>query len=223
MGGGFNVTINANDIIIQKNRIKDIIVNENHKGTAILQNYIFSSQGSGVTTHIMLKILNDNEVFIANNIIWCSSDAVLISASDPTITISIMHNIFISQHTSLTIHSSNIYVANNIILSGSVSRGTCDNFYNNMSFSNQLPNGNGNLIDMAKVFVDPTKDFHLLKDSPAKGAGTDGVDMGIYGGSTPYVDDGRTSLPSIVKFKTDHSASHESGLEIEIQAVSNSQ
>jgi hypothetical protein len=100
-----------------------------------------------------------------------------------------------------------------------------DNFYNNISYDSSLPNGNGNLenIDMEKVFIDPGTNFHLLEDSPAKGAGTDGVDIGIYGGSTPYVDDGKPSLPSIVKLKADYAASHESGLEIEIQAVSNSE
>jgi hypothetical protein len=39
-GGYFAVIINSDDITIQKNRIKTIAVNENHKGTAILQNYI---------------------------------------------------------------------------------------------------------------------------------------------------------------------------------------
>ena len=220
-GGYFSVIINANDTTIQKNRIKDITVNDNHKGTAILQNYIYNTSNSSDFKVVLIQ--NENEVFIANNV-FNTTPGYTIFAPSPTITISIFHNILKAKHRSFDLSNSNIYVANNIIISGTVYYSS-NNFYNNMSYNSQLPKGNGNLtnIDMATVFIDPTNDFHLLEDSPAKDAGTDGVDMGIYGGSTPYIDDGRTSLPSIVKFKTDYSASHESGLEIEIQAVSNNQ
>jgi len=223
--GYFTIVINANDIIIKKNRIRRITVNENHKGTVILQNYVYEFSDQYLAT-----IKSNNEVFISNNIFINKRDCgKSISAQFKDISITVINNIFInhvrdSRSNSLYILNANIFVANNIFISGNIQK-TSDNFYNNMSNSTQLPSGNGNLtnIDMSKVFIDPTKDFHLLEDSPAKGAGIDGVDMGIYGGSTPYVDDGKPSLPSIIKLKTDHSASQAHGLEIEIQAISNTE
>ncbi len=38
----------------------------------------------------------------------------------------------------------------------------------------------------------PFADFHLQAGSPAIGAGTDGTDLGIYGGSTPWRDGSTT-------------------------------
>ena len=232
------ITVNADDIIIKRNRIRRIAINENHKGTVILQNYVYDNSGN-----YLITIENNNEILISNNLLWnmydqhnspnWSSSSCYgkgIKADFSNITLTIIYNIISTAFSrdnhgrALNISNANIYVANNIILSGSVYK-TSNNFYNNMSNSTQFPSGNGNLrnIDMSKVFVDPSNDFHLLEDSPAKGAGTDGVDMGIYGGSTPYLDDGKPSLPSIVKLKADHSASQANGLEIEIQAVSNSE
>jgi len=232
------LTVNANDIIIKKNRIKRITVNENHKGTVFLQNYLYDN-----SENYLITIQDKNEVFIANNILWNMYNKYNspnsgysqyygkgINADLLNITLTLVNNIITTPLSNynygqaLNISNANIYVANNIILSGSIHK-TSDNFYNNMSNSTQLPSGNGNLtnIDMTKVFIGPTKDFHLLEDSPAKGAGTDGVDMGIYGGGTPYVDDRKPSLPSIIKLKTNHAASQANGLEIEIQAISNTE
>jgi len=151
-----------------------------------------------------------------------------IYASNSNISISIIHNIISNNNNcgyALNVKNSNIYSANNIVASGIISRSS-DNFWYNMSNSGQLFSGNGNLrnIDMNKVFVKPGIDFHLLENSPAKGAGEDGVDMGIYGGKTPFIDGfGKPAIPSIIKLKADHAVSKSEGLKIEIKARSNSE
>ncbi len=74
---------------------------------------------------------------------------------------------------------------------------------------------------MDTVFVDYDGwDFHLLSDSPAKGSGQNGVDMGIYGGSTPFVDGGRPGLPLITDIDSDFVGSQQSGLDVTIKAKS---
>ena len=69
-----------------------------------------------------------------------------------------------------------------------------------MCFSNTIPGtgnlGSGNLINTNPLFVNYplaggaaynyTFDLHLQTGSPGKNFGTDGTDIGIYGGWMPY-------------------------------------
>ncbi|MFC2130959.1 hypothetical protein ACFLSQ_05955 [Bacteroidota bacterium] len=88
-------------------------------------------------------------------------------------------------------------------------------------------NGNNNNVQMSDVFVnwDPNNldncDFHLKPNSPAKGTGRNGEDMGIYGGSTPFVDGGYPGIPSIIELDADIVGSKQSGIKVKIKAKSN--
>jgi len=211
-GSSFHVAINANDITIKRNKLSGIDVAENHTGTVILQNYLHHNGGTAVIVRAF------NEVLIANN------NLDYIFANYSSITITILHNV-IRTGTIYAIQLANAdkYIANNIIIGGTCS-GTNSGYYHNMSNSNQLPSGNGNIgnVDMSTVFVDPdNNDLHLLPGSPAIGAGQNGVDMGMYGGDTPYVDGGRPGLPSIFQLESDHVGSQQNGLDVTIKAKSN--
>lgn len=225
--GSFYVTIDADNITIKRNKIHRITVSENHTGTVILQNYLYDS-----IMDYLITVDNSNEVLIANNILVnpyqigsssCCASGHCIGASSSTITITILHNVLYNRTwgQAIRVIDSNAYAANNIILWG-YCHGS--RYYYNMHSCGAHWDGENNIenVDMNNVFVDPDRyDFHLLPDSPAIGAGQNGVDMGIYGGSTPFVDGGAPSLPSIVQLQSDHVGSQQSGLDVTIKAKSN--
>ncbi len=72
------------------------------------------------------------------------------------------------------------------------------------------------------IFVDQalhTTDgkWQLAEDSPAIGAGTNGTDCGMFGGSTPYVLSGIPPIPTIYHFEASTSGSSTSGLPVHIK------
>lgn len=84
------------------------------------------------------------------------------------------------------------------------------NFLNNSTDNNTFNTTYGNIINQNPSFVKytisdniysysmssppsgPFVDFHLNNDSPGKNYGTDGTDIGIYGGTTPFVEGATT-------------------------------
>jgi hypothetical protein len=84
------------------------------------------------------------------------------------------------------------------------------NFLDNSSDNNTFNTTYGNIINQNPSFVKytisdpiygysmsnppsgPFVDFHLNNDSPGKNYGTDGTDIGIYGGTTPFVEGATT-------------------------------
>ncbi|ETR68066.1 MAG: cell surface glycoprotein [Candidatus Magnetoglobus multicellularis str. Araruama] len=240
-GGGLYVIIDANQITIKRNLLHRITIKENHSGTCIIQNYINDN-----SQNYVIYVHNNNDVFVANNIIWNMYKEKKgywparryggngVYASHDSITLTIYYNIFNvltkydnnynfnSGGYAITASNANIDIANNIFLGGKISAST-GHFYYNMSNSTQLPEQNGNItnVNMNTVFINHSSaDFHLAENSPAKKAGKNGVDMGIYGGSTPFVDNGIPSSPAIIQIEADHVASKAHGLDITIKAKS---
>ncbi|MEY4244725.1 MAG: hypothetical protein RLZZ245_2310 [Verrucomicrobiota bacterium] len=62
------------------------------------------------------------------------------------------------------------------------------------------------------------KAYYLIDDSPAKGTGFDGVDMGIFSGARPYIISGLAQIPRITRFVVPSKATSSSGLRIEMDA-----
>ena len=96
---------------------------------------------------------------------------------------------------------SNIIVENNIFNGPPPTGCSFCTFYNNLTSTNHtLPYGNNygsnNIWNQSPLFVNANNynfnwvdDYHLQSTSPAKNAGTDGRDLGIYGGAIPFPDD----------------------------------
>jgi hypothetical protein len=68
--------------------------------------------------------------------------------------------------------------------------------------SRTLPEGDGNINGgiLTEVFIggdSPAAQYQLALNSPAIGAGTDGVDMGMFAGDSPYVLSGIPALPRV--------------------------
>jgi len=212
----FEVNIDANDITVKRNDLSYILIKSGHSGSVIIQNYIYSQRGSSI-----IYVANNNEVLIANNIIINSyyNDGVGIIASYNSITISILHNIIRAYDDALIINASNYYVANNIIKEGTISPKASSGFHNNICNSEQLYTYNGNIINIDMNTVYSGSWYQLKENSPAIGAGTNGVDIGIYGGSTPFVLGGYPSIPRIVDIEADHLGTKSHGLDVKIKAT----
>jgi len=175
-----------------------------------------------------------SNALITNNIIFG-----YISAGNATL---INHNIFIS-----TLGSGNkafdylsyCVVTNNIFYGRSpqsinVSEG--NQFNNNLSSgTNDLPppaSGVGN-IGSNNIFADPqftkvtsttsyifTDDFRLKAMSPGKGKGSDGTEIGVFGGTTPFKPNG-TPLPLIQVLNTSGVINKNDSLKITVKALAN--
>jgi len=216
----FEVNIDANDITIKRNDLYYIWISSGHTGSVIIQNYINSSKYGGN----VISVASNNEVFIANNVIinsgYSNSIEQGINAAFNLITINILHNIISADDYPLSINNSNYYVANNIITGETISPKDSSGFHNNICSSSQLYTSNGNIINVDMNTVYNSSNWYKLKEnSPAIGAGTNGVDIGIYGGSTPFVLGGYPSIPRIVNIEADHLGTKSHGLDVKIQAT----
>ncbi len=101
------------------------------------------------------------------------------------------------------ITANNAIISNNIMRSGLLTT-TNSVISHNIANSTQFGNQNGNLenVDMNTVFVgliDNSADgqWQLAAGSPAIGAGENGEDCGIFGGSFPYKLSGLPAVPAI--------------------------
>lgn len=126
-------------------------------------------------------------------------------------------------HYSDTYKSNNTVFENNIIYSYDILYYGSNNIYKNnlfpVDFDVVSPNQNciySNNQSSTTVFVnhsgtifDFTNDYHLKSDSPGKNAGTDGTDIGIYGGTFPWKEGSVPSNPHFqsvqISGKTDNS------------------
>lgn len=109
-----------------------------------------------------------------------------------------------------TSSSCNFY---NSVFQNNIIRGIQCNFFNsvasyNMHSGTGIPAGNSNEqnVNMATVFVNNTgtadKDFQLKVGSPAITAGYGNIDMGAFGGSTPFVLALQPAIPAITNLST---------------------
>ena len=84
-----------------------------------------------------------------------------------------------------------------------------------------LPTGNGNVSlassQRTNVFTTTTS-FVLKAGGPAVGTGKNGVDMGMYGGISPFVDNFIPALPRITEIIVPPTVPDSSGLTFEVKA-----
>lgn len=212
--GQFGVDIFVNDISLKRNDLGRIGLMDG-SGSTIIQNKIIVLNG----TPISINSPSPN-IFVSNNIIYTNSNSIA-HAND----IVIVNNVIRGD----LFNVDNSVIINNIIPGGVFSNSLNNIVRYNLTWGNIIPvsdQGIGNLIesDMSTVFVDSDNyDFHLLPNSPAKGAGENGTDMGIYGGDFPYIDSGFPGLPSIIQLQAPRVGTKQNGLQINFKAKSNKQ
>ncbi len=224
---GHDIYIKASDVVISRNYFYEtgadrIILDGNIQNITITQNYgtaVFTNSGTASNVLIANNYMND---YIS---LGSSSNAVIIN--------NVVRN-YISAFNSI--------ICNNIIFVGS-SYPLGQNFGNYNSIDYNLtaaalhagdnppsPPGTGNLgnVDMNTVFIDfdGTEGFStdgkwmLNPDGPAAGAGENGIDCGMFGGSMPYVLSGQPAIPRIYEAIIPASGSQSGGLPVIIKVRS---
>ena len=229
--GDFNIEVNANNITIQRNKLKTMIVSDNVKNTFIINNIIQNSDCS----NNLVTLKSNSYTFLYNNIIiGCQAGFWYYSSTDfPVNNVCILalsnastlinNNLIIGSKSIFGYENSEIYFHNNIISCSYyggydshvypfVINGTADNrstiFIQNENLSNH--------------FTDPSNlNYHLKAGSTAINAGVDGTDSGIYGSEFPFIDDGAPGIPTIYFLDGPMTGSQKDGINITIKAKTN--
>jgi hypothetical protein len=181
-----------------------------------------------------LTINNYSNLIISNNVIFgyisnSSSGNILITNND-----------FIGSSYGGLVTVTNALITNNIFLQiGAFYSNVQNNTFNkniayhstnvitlppaNNTGSGNLSNTNPELTNVPtsiSSYYETTYDYHLQPGSPALSAGTDGKDLGIYGGNNPIANiTGVTNLPQIVIFNIGNSVLPKNGtLNVNVKA-----
>ncbi len=121
----------------------------------------------------------------------------------------------------------NAVFQNNISVLGQMTFDAFNSTYsNNMCADNSFPEGYSNLrnVNMTTVFENHTgttdKDFKIKSGSPSIGVGYGGVDLGPFGGSTPYKLAMQPAIPAVTNISTPSSTGGNT-IQVTISAKSN--
>jgi hypothetical protein len=233
----FNVEINTNNITIQRNFIFSqsqegwdayvIKINGNRSGIVIQQNWIESLHFYGDNKCSILINGIPTNILIRNNFIKSYVGyTIKATAGSTNMGLMVKNNVIWGK-----VETYNEFYINNILVSGNFSNSTggivANNLCNETQF--QVLNNNKQNIDMSTVFVDYDKyidnGYILSANSPAKNAGFNGGDCGVFTsdyGGIPYVLSGMSKIPSIfdIQFNATLFPSNFETLEITVKAKS---
>ena len=216
------ITINADSVNVIRCCVGSIEFgyNSSVKNILILQNYIFNRINSTNSYAV-------SNLIISNNIINGYIRFYLTSGP-----IQITNNVF-SADPNYSIDCYNSTIQNNIICHESTNavRINTGNTINNNIFACDGTHTNGNQykINMSNVFtayndysagISTDGKWQLKAGSPAIGAGSSGVDCGVFGGAKPYVLSGLPDLPHIYEATIPATANSGDGLSVTIKVKS---
>ncbi|RMH71727.1 MAG: hypothetical protein D6675_06025 [Gemmatimonadetes bacterium] len=222
----------TNDIILQRNMIvtdgytydRDYIIGTglNVSNILILQNYIRNTSDYGGCAPTIWLGNQNSDIIIRNNYIergLTEGREALISPSGAE-SITIEHNVFLG---SISVY--NATFRHNILRDGEFWASNCivtHNIGNSTQFGSD--DGNQSNVDMNTVFINAGSTdgrWQLAEGSPALDAGENGVDIGMFGGSTPYVLSGITPMPSVYFFDAPPIVGPQTDLNIRVKIKSN--
>jgi hypothetical protein len=190
---------------------------------AFSEDDILSIQGA--TSNVTIK---NNVIFVkglSSSERWMELDGALVT------------NNIIAERSSVSFSASGEFnsceVSNNIFYGDVKIQGEQTTYKNNIISSNSTDpikdtnTGSNNLMITTPLFenfpfaddYERSFDFRLKSDSPGKNAGTDGTDIGVYGGSTPFVSTG-VSLPIVRQISAPLQIPAGSNLEVEVNVRS---
>lgn len=218
------ITINVNDVLIRKNRLKVVDIdgnsNPNLRATGIIisQNF-FTGQNSSHFSWGIWDILQG--VIIRNNIFEGKVEVPDFSQMH------FFNNIFLNQQ--FDIQNLLGTVRNNVFFSTNATYSlSADSITHNISMGSGLPAGNSNILNAnpGQIFVlnagvnGSDGQYRLKANSIAQGAGFNGADIGPYGGVSPYVRYGYGEMPVIWQMSTAGVIDPGDLLQVSIKAVS---
>jgi len=221
------IIINASNIVFKRNRVYGntngtslIFVTSGTGNVFIIQNYIQNDYTQSYCYGILLSGENTN-IEIRNNFIIVADNSYAFTFSCPASSSATFSNNFTHGYWSL-----NYCVVTNNVMAGGFFTGGNNLITNNLCQSNQLPASSNkqNTAMNSSLFVSTggTDAYYQLKDGSAgDNYGTDGTDVGPFGGWDPYVISGIPSLPTIYYLEAPASGSATNGLPVRIKAKSN--
>lgn len=203
--GNFKIIIESNNIHIDKCKSKEVFIDKNLNGILITRSVIGSYERC-------INVSENSYATIANNILNSNNGTISIGTNGSCL---IKNNIIFSNYDGVVGYHANLY--NNIFCTNTTYSLNNDGIAQNNSPALQYYDNS-----RQQWFVDYNKgDYHLKETSSGKNAGTDGKDLGIYGGDYPFIDDGAPALPTIYYMKVSPTASQKDGLSVEIKAKTN--
>lgn len=221
--------INANNILVRRNHISQegvcnlTMITINGSNVLFTQNFVDGNLNSGVP--LVEVTAGKSGILIGNNYFFHScfgcGGGVLALSSPATSSLEVSNNIFAGG-----INVSNAIVQNNFFNTDNLFTASASLVRNNIHTNGYLPAGNGNInsSSLGLRFIDTGSTdgrWKLKATSPGLGAGFGGVDVGIYGGSEPYVLSGIPPIPSIYLFSAPATGEKNTGLPIQLKVKSN--
>ncbi|MDF1549786.1 MAG: hypothetical protein P1P88_18300 [Bacteroidales bacterium] len=172
-----------------------------------------------------------SNVLVNNNVINADAGNNLLAGYNNT-NIIISHNLFIQSTSFATFSISNAIISNNIFYGVQPTGASSCTFNNNIATSYDLPyddnTGSNNINVQAPGFVNVPAadyvfnwgyDYRLTASSPGHNAGTDGTDIGPFGGSDPLSTTGEPAIPVIMQMNILNPTLPENGtIEIQLKA-----
>jgi len=220
-----NVTFSRN----HANSSNSLYVNRS-SNINIIQNYLL----------VWLRFQNNSNVNLSNNVLTYNYFVDLNSGSSTNIS----HNVIVRPTTSYGIvaaeSGTSATISNNVVVKTGTgnSVGFCNNCAagssvtatNNISTDSIFRGSSNALINVAveSIFANyaspsaaPDARFLLQEGSVAIGAGTGGADVGLFGGSAPYVLSGIPFIPNIYSLDVPTIGTTGTGLRIHVKAQTN--
>ena len=168
---------------------------------SIRENYIYLRTGNqqfNISANPASTSNLPHNCFIENNIFSCGGTALILSIKNSYVINNVFDASFGLNDNSYNIKTNytivqNNYIRNTITYFPSLYAGE-NNIFNNNAFGNDVtfPGGSNTGVDnlMNQAFDDTFESgtYHVKATSLCKNAGTDGTDIGIYGGVFPYKD-----------------------------------
>lgn len=222
---------NASNVSIKRNKLKTLEISGSND-IKIKQNYFLGSKwysgGLNDYWYTLFVKANSNNIQISNNFIATEGTSESYKyyrafLNEQTTYCTLKNNVIYGD-----IYCYNTNFENNVLRFSYYCLLTSCSAYNNISSKEVFGTQNGNQtnITMATVFVgsttNPSSDgqWQLKNGSPAKGAGLNGIDCGMFGGSDPYTLSGIPDIPSIYFFEAPDGANPTTGLPIRVKIKS---
>jgi len=211
----------GNNVTVERCRIENLYLTAGTTNNVIRHNYLSYTD-----------LAMPASALVSNNIFHTSGYLI----NSVTSSLIITNNLFMGYSVYAMNNISNALITNNIFWGSTPVYAGVTNctFTKNMTFqtnNNVIPYGSnagtGNLINANPLFtnawntaVNYTYNYQLLSSSPGKNAGTDGTDIGLYGGVAPMPGlGGVPRIPRITQFDLQYSVVPQGGsLNVQVKA-----
>jgi hypothetical protein len=211
-----HITLKRNYITYNSNS-GAIIMQGSANAITVQQCYIVNSRGAADGIGIQMDGSNTS-IIINNNFIdmtYAGGDAIRANATSVAV---VSHNVISGDFVLLQSE-----VTNNIFRDGSFTGSSANVYLHNICTGTKIDTTGSNIqnVDMGTVFVGAGStdgQWQLAAGSSARAAGTEGADIGMFGGGQPYVLSGVPTIPHIYYLTVPSAAEPGTPLQVRVKA-----